>query len=144
VTAGYSGTPLGRKLGIRPGALVALIGSPDGPARGIAQLLQSELHPTTLLRTDLRSRGPYDVIVAFVRSDPELRRLFERGRRKLDTAGGLWVSWPKQSSPLATELKERDVRAYGLSTGMVDNKVCAIDDDWSGLRFVIRLADRRP
>jgi hypothetical protein len=144
VSAGYSGTPLDKKLGIRPGHLVALLGDADGPALRIAETLSAGLDPTVRLRTDLRAGGPYDVIVVFVRSASELRARFERGRRRLDVAGGLWVSWPKQSSPLATSLKEGDVRAHGLATGMVDNKVCAIDEDWSGLRFVIRRSDRRP
>ena len=63
-------------------------------------------------------------------------------RAKLDPFGGLWVAWPKQSSPMASELRESHVRSHGLSTGLVDNKICAIDDDWSGLRFVVRKEDR--
>lgn len=142
MTAGYSGTPLGRKLGIRPGALVALIGSPRAAISRVVAQLEATLDPGTRLRTDLRARGEHDVIVAFVRSEPELRRHFERARGRLTPSGGLWVAWPKQSSPIATGLKESRVRAYGLSTGLVDNKVCAIDEDWSGLRFVVRKADR--
>ena len=67
---------------------------------------------------------------------------FARGQDLLDPFGGLWISWPKQSSPLATDLKEGHVREHGLSTGLVDNKVCAIDADWSGLRFVVRKENR--
>jgi hypothetical protein len=94
------------------------------------------------LSSGLRRRGAFDVLIAFVRTAAQLAERFDRARSRLETDGGLWVSWPKQSSPLATELRESDVRAYGLSTGLVDNKICAIDEDWSGLRFVVRLRDR--
>ena len=147
MSAGYSGTPLGRKLGIRPGHLVALVGSPpsttDVPVnRAVAAIVSKEVGPSARVRTDLRARGAHDVIVVFVRSEAELRRGFERARPRLAQHGGLWIAWPKQSSPLATALRESHVRAHGLSTGLVDNKVCAIDQDWSGLRFVVRTRDR--
>jgi len=100
------------------------------------------LDATVRIRTDLRARGPYDVVIVFVRSEAELIRRFEQARAQLAQVGGLWVAWPKQSSPFATKLRESHVRAYGLSTGLVDNKVCAIDEDWSGLRFVVRRRDR--
>lgn len=93
---------------------------------------------------DPQGEGPYDVIIAFVRSVDELEQRFGRGRQLLDLYGGLWIGWPKQASPLATDMKEADVRGHGLSTGLVDNKICAIDPDWSGLRFVVRMADRPP
>jgi hypothetical protein len=147
MTAGYSGTPLGRKLGIKPGHLVAFSGgavpgSDEPPHKRVADGVAAEVGASVCVRTDLRARGPYDVIVVFVRSEGELRRRFEQARARLAMAGGLWVAWPKQKSPLATKLKEGHVRTYGLSTGLVDNKVCAIDDDWSGLRFVVRTKDR--
>ena len=135
--AGYSGTPLPRKLGIKEGHDVASVGAPEH----FADLLEPLPHGVRL-RSDLRSRGPFDVMVAFVRTERELRSRFERARARLAPAGGLWIAWPKQSSPLATKLKDSDVRSYGLSTGLVDNKVCAIDEDWSGLRFVVRVKDR--
>ncbi len=152
MSAGYSGTPLWKKLGIRSGSLAAFVGAPDAGAmepggqpahRRIAASVEAGMSDgPARIRTDLRARGPYDVIVAFVRSDRELRARFEAARPRLTRAGGLWVAWPKQSSPLATSLKESDVRRYGLSTGLVDNKVCAVDEDWSGLRFVVRTKDR--
>ena len=138
MSAGYSDTPLPRKLGIKPGANVALVGFP-----GSLEKLLGSLEPSVRLRSDLRARGPYDVIVVFVTTESDLRRRFAAARAKLRTAGGLWVAWPKRSSPLATDLKESHVRAHGLAEGLVDNKICAIDDDWSGLRFVVRLQDRR-
>ena len=130
---GYSGTPLPRKLGIRPGSRVALIRAPDG-------FELSELPPGVEVRR--RARGPLDVIVAFVRARSELQRGLAGWRSALDPAGGLWIAWPKQSSGLDSDVREGDVRAAGLAAGLVDNKVCAIDDTWSGLRFVVRLADR--
>ena len=142
MSAGYSGTPLAKKLGIAPGAMVAVLDRADGRGRRLPEELAPTLDATVRIRTDLRARGPYDVVIAFVRSEAELARRFEQARAQLAQAGGLWVAWPKQSSALATKLRESHVRAFGLSTGLVDNKVCAIDEDWSGLRFVVRRRDR--
>ena len=135
--AGYSGTPLAKKLGIKEGHLVSALWAPDH-----FEALLDPLPHGVRLRHDLRGRAPHDVLVAFVDRAGPLRERFDRARAKLDPYGGLWIVWPKQSSPLATELRESHVREYGLSTGLVDNKVCAVDDDWSGLRFVVRVADR--
>lgn len=137
MSVGYSGTPLPRKLGIKEGHRVAAIGAPEH----FASLLHP-LHPSVRLRTDLRGQGARDVIVVFVRTEREVRAAFKRAVGRLNPAGGLWIAWPKQSSALATDLNESHVRMYGLSTGLVDNKVCAIDDDWSGLRFVVRKENR--
>jgi hypothetical protein len=137
MSAGYSGTPLPKKLGIKEGHLVVTVSAPTD--------FSSTLGPIPAgvrARTGLTGKGPFDVIVVFVRRESELRTRFDKAREKLSVAGGLWVAWPKQSSPLATRLKESHVRSYGLSTGLVDNKVCAIDEDWSGLRFVVRSKDR--
>lgn len=137
MTAGYSGTPLPRKLGIKGGHRVAFSGAPPSFDSALGPL-----DPSVRRFDSLRPKGPLDVVVVFVRSERELVKRFAQARERLAVAGGLWVAWPKQSSPLATALKEGDVRRHGLSTGLVDNKVCAIDADWSGLRFVIRLEDR--
>lgn len=131
--AGYSGTPLPQKLGIRPGHRVALIRAPEG-------FELPGLPPDVAVRR--RARGPLDVIVAFVRARSELHRGIERWRSALDPAGGLWIAWPKRSSGVDGDVREGDVRAAGLAAGLVDNKVCAIDATWSGLRFVVRRADR--
>lgn len=136
--AGYSGTPLARKLGIKEGHRVAALGAPPHFTG-----LLDPLPPGVRLQSGLRRRGLLDVVVAFVRSGVELRERFGSGRVRLRPEGGLWVAWPKRTSPLATALKESDVRGHGLSCGLVDNKICAIDEDWSALRFVIRLEDRR-
>jgi len=138
MSAGYSGTPLARKLGIREGDRVATVGAPAGLPR-----LLEPLPASVRLRSDLRGRSTFNVLVVFATSERELRDRFAKGRARLETDGGLWVAWPKQSSPLATDLRESHVRAHGLSTGLVDNKICAIDEDWSGLRFVVRVKDRR-
>ena len=138
MSAGYSGTPLARKLGIKDGHRVAALGAPERFA-GLLEPLPAGVR----LRPDLRGGGSYDVLVVFVRTPGELRLRFEQARQRLAQSGGLWVAWPKQSSPLATELRESDVRSHGLEAGLVDNKICAIDEDWSGLRFVVRLRDRR-
>lgn len=133
--AGYSGTPLARKLGIRPGARVGLIGAPAGFDTVLGALPEG-----VAVRT--RLRGRFDVIVAFASRRAVLVRRLEALKDTLEPDGGLWLAWPKRSSGVATDLTEADVRALGLGTGLVDNKVCAIDATWSGLRFVYRVADR--
>jgi hypothetical protein len=126
--AGYSGTPLPKKLGIHDGARVRLAGAPDGFAEALGVVP--------------RARGEADVIVLFTRTAAGLRRSFPRLRRSLHPSGGLWVAWPKQASGVRTDLNEGVVRRFGLGQGLVDNKVCAIDETWSGLKFVIPKAQR--
>jgi hypothetical protein len=135
VPAGYSGTPLARKLGIRPGADVALVAAPEG----IDELL--EPLPDSL-RVRRRVGSEHDVVVVFTSKRGDLERRFLRLVSALATDGGLWVAWPKRASRVPTDLTENVVREVGLAYGLVDNKVCAIDDTWSGLRFVRRLRDR--
>ncbi len=134
--AGYSGTPLPKKLGIRTGHRIALLRGPNG----FEEETLGELPPDVSVRH--RAQGPLDVIVAFVRSRSELERGLGTWRAALDPAGGLWIAWPKRSSGVESDLSEGWVREAGLATGLVDNKVCAIDATWSGLRFVVRLVDR--
>ncbi|MFI0444848.1 hypothetical protein [Actinomadura sp. 6N118] len=133
--AGYSGTPLPRKLGIKAEHRVLMVDAPDG----------FELDPLpagVVLHRRPSGRDPYDVILAFCPDLATLERRYDTLRKRLDTAGGLWIAWPKKSSGVATDLSDDVVREYGLATGMVDNKVCAVDQTWSGQRFVVRLADR--
>jgi hypothetical protein len=130
---------LPKKLGIEEGSTVAVL----APLPHFAGLV-APLPAGARLLLDHDGDGPCDVVVAFVTSHAELVNRFARGRDLLDPFGGLWIAWPKQSSPLATDLKEGHVRDHGLSTGLVDNKVCAIDGDWSGLRFVVRKENRPP
>ena len=134
--AGYSGTPLPRKLGIKPEARLGLIGAPDG-----FEAVLGELPPGVSVRR--RLHGPFDVIVAFFVARAELERRLPGCREALTPAGGLWLAWPKRSSGVATDLGEGMVRELGLAAGLVDNKVCAIDATWSSLRFVYRLTDRQ-
>ena len=133
--AGYSGTPLPKKLGIKPGSRLALIDAPDG-----FELTLGELPAGVGVRTT--ARGTVDVTVAFFADRAKLERRFPAIRSALDPDGGLWIAWPKRASGVATDLTENVVRELGLAAGLVDNKVCAIDEVWSGLRLVYRLADR--
>jgi hypothetical protein len=134
--AGYSGTPLVRKLGIKPEARLGLIGAPDG-----FDTTLGELPPGVRVRRRLGGQ-PFDVIVAFHKDGRELERRLPALTRALDPAGGLWLAWPKRASGIPTDLTDNVVRNLGLATGLVDNKVCAIDQIWSGLRLVYRLRDR--
>lgn len=129
--AGYSGTPLVRKLGFRPGHRVAYINAPDGFGDLLGGLPEG-------VAVRARLRGPLDVIVCFVTGRAELERRLPALRGALDPAGMLWIAWPKRSSGVRTDMTEDVVRDVALPTGLVDTKVCAIDDTWSGLRLVIR------
>ncbi|MBX6354812.1 MAG: DUF3052 domain-containing protein [Micromonosporaceae bacterium] len=132
--AGYSGTPLFRKLGISAGATVLLDGAPPG-------FTLPDLPPEVRVRRR-PAAGPYDVVVCFC---PDRARLHARWAvlHPLTTpAGALWIAWPKRASGLPTDLDENVVREYALAHGRVDVKVCAIDETWSGLKNVIRKADR--
>ena len=128
--AGYSGTPLPRKLGVKAGSRVVLMRPPEG----FADLLQP-LPPDVVLR--VTNRGARDITLWFTRSRRELERDAARMARAAD-AGRLWIIWPKKASPLAADHSERDVRRVGIAAGLVDFKVCAVDADWSGLAFVRR------
>jgi Protein of unknown function (DUF3052) len=135
VSAGYSGTPLVRKLGIKPQARLGLISAPEG-----FLVLLGELPEDVSVRS--RARGPLDVIVAFFLDRSELVRRLPALKAALDQAGGLWIAWPKRASGVTTDVTESVVRELGLAAGLVDNKICAIDETWSGLRLVYRLRDR--
>jgi hypothetical protein len=136
VAAGYSGTPLPKKLGIKAGARVGVISAPLGFEETLG-----ELPPDVAVRRALR--GPLDVIVFFTRRRAELQRRLPALKAALEPdGGGLWLCWPKRASGLETDLGDAAVRELGLASGLVDNKVCAVDETWSGLRFVYRLNDR--
>ena len=134
-SAGYSGTPLPRKLGIREGSRLLLV---DAPADFEATL--GDLPPGVELVE--AGAGAVDVAILFALAAATVRARFAELAAALEPAGGLWIAWPKRSSGVATELDENVVREIGLADGLVDNKVCAIDATWSGLRFVWRLRDR--
>lgn len=135
--AGYSGTPLAKKLGIKQGAHVAWCG--EGPGPGI---LAESLPDDVALERSLAATRPFDVIVLFLTAHKQLVKELPQAQRRLDPAGGLWLAWPKKSSGAVTDLTEDQIREVALTAGLVDNKVCAIDETWSGLRCVVRLADR--
>ncbi|HEX2051646.1 MAG TPA: DUF3052 domain-containing protein [Actinomycetota bacterium] len=132
--AGYSGTPLARRLGIKDGHAVHFARAPEGFAASLGLSDDVEVRA--------RARGPLDVVVLFATRRTDLERRFAALARVLDPAGALWVAWPKRSSGVDTDLTEGVVQRVGLDAGLVDNKVCAIDATWSGLRFVYRVADR--
>jgi hypothetical protein len=136
-TAGYSGTPLPRKLGIRDGSRVLLVAAPEGFATVLGELPDG---------VELVAAGDreLDVVVVFVTELATLRAQFGALAAAIAPAGGLWIAWPKRASGLTTDVDENRVREIGLEAGLVDNKVCAIDQTWSGLRFVWRLRDRPP
>jgi len=131
-SAGYSGTPLLQKLGIKDGHRVALL---DAPRKLPAPLASARAATRP-------GAGPLDVIVLFAERRAALERQFREAARALDAAGGLWVAWPKRASGVPTDLTEDVVREVALAAGLVDNKICAIDEVWSGLRCVYRLKDR--
>ena len=132
--AGYSGTPLVKKLGIKEGFNVSFVNAPKG--------FHEELDFTDDVTVNSNSRAPIDFVLLFVRSKRELEKTFSRYAAKLKPAGMFWISWPKKASGVATDLTDNVVRELGLAKGMVDVKVCAVDETWSGLKFVFRLKDR--
>jgi hypothetical protein len=137
--AGYSGTPLPRKLGIGADDTVALIGAPDGFEDTLGPLPE-----IAALHTDLADGARYDVIVDFITQRAELEASLPRLREVMAPACGLWIAWPKQASGRPTDMTDQVIREVALPTGLVDNKVCAIDETWSGLRLVIRREHREP
>lgn len=130
--AGYSDTPLAKKLGIKEAFRVALVEMPAG--------VRAEIKDS-LAACEMASTG-LDFAIIFVKSVAELKKQFQPTAKQLAPAGMLWVSWPKKSSGVATDLDENVVRKIGLGAGLVDVKVCAVDEVWSGLKFVIRVKDR--
>ncbi|MEA2249287.1 MAG: hypothetical protein QOH46_3816 [Solirubrobacteraceae bacterium] len=129
--AGYSGTPLPKKLGFKPGMTAAYVDAPEGFDELLGQLPDG-----VTVRRQLR--GPLDLIVCFVTARRDLERRLPRLRAALQPAGMLWIAWPKRASGVPTDITEDVVRDVALPTGLVDTKVAAIDDTWSGLRLVVR------
>ena len=132
--AGYSGTPLVKKLGIKPGFNIAFVNAPEGYA--------NELDLPMDVSINTRSAKPLDFAQLFVKSEKKLKTKFSDYANRLSASGMLWVSWPKKSSGVSTDLSENIVREIGLAAGLVDVKICAVDEVWSGLKFVFRLKDR--
>jgi hypothetical protein len=130
-TAGYSGTPLPSKLGIKPESRVLLLGAPDG----------FELDGVDVVRV---ARGSADVILSFHTERRDLERRVPVLRERMEQNGRLWIAWPKKASKRPTDITEDVVRDIALANALVDNKVAAISEIWSGLQLVIRVKDRLP
>jgi hypothetical protein len=133
--AGYSKTPLAQKLGVKPGTRLALEHAPPSFLGDLGPLADG----VEFVRDGNESA---DLVVYFVKSQKELRDRFPAQAARIFPAGILWISWPKKSSGVASDLDENRIRDIGLRAGLVDVKVCAVDETWSGLKFVVRLKDR--
>jgi hypothetical protein len=131
--AGYSGTPLPRKLGVKPGSRALVIGRPEGAP----ELFEGGVRELG------RAIAPLDAVVLFTTARADLARRLPALRSKLDEAGMIWVAWPKRASGVATDVTEDVVRDLALAGDLVDVKVCAIDATWSGLKLVVRREARR-
>jgi len=134
--AGYSGTPLVKKLGIKEESNIALVGAPPDFASTLCPMPAS-------VAVNSRTRQPLDFVLLFVKREAELQRNFLRYAARLQPSGMIWIAWPKKTSGVATDLTFAKVQALGLAAGLVDVKICAVDEIWSGLKFVFRLKDRQ-
>jgi len=131
--AAYAGTPLPKKLGIRTGAVVTLVGAPANFEKKLTSLPQS-----VRVRRRITRGSASDLVLLFSKSQSELRRSFYEATQMLAERGGLWVVWPKKTSGVASDLNENVVREFGLCWGWVDYKICSVDETWSGLLFGLR------
>ncbi|MGZ4986391.1 MAG: DUF3052 family protein [Chthoniobacterales bacterium] len=134
--AGYSGTPLARKLGIRPNEKLIALHAPQNYA-----VLLEGLPDGVKITNRLTSGAVF--VHLFVRQKSELKKRLRELRTKLDDAGILWISWPKKSSKVSTNITEDTIRAAALPLGFVDVKVCAVDETWSGLKLMVRRENRK-
>lgn len=134
--AGYSGTPLPKKLGIKETSRIAFVNAPKGFETYLGPLPEGAEVVKRLIK-------PLDLILLFVTTERALARDFAKLAEKLATNGMIWIAWPKKSAGVATDLSFERVQRIGLDAGLVDVKICAIDETWSGLKFVFRLQDRK-
>ena len=134
-TAGYSGTPLVKKLGIKSGYKVRIVNEPEGYWDWISPVPEE----VVLSRS---SKNGFDFIHLFVKQEKNFKKEFLKLKKDLRKTGMLWVSWPKKSSKAPSDLDEGIIRNYDLANGLVDVKVCAVDEVWSGLKFMYRTKDR--
>jgi len=133
--AGYSGTPLAKKLGIKEGSRIALVNAPKDFPSELKELPDG----VEFLKPSAKS---LDIILFFVLSERALARDFAKLSQRLTPNGMIWIAWPKKSSGVTTDLSFERVQRIGLDAGLVDVKICAVDETWSGLKFVYRLKDR--
>lgn len=133
--AGYSGTPLAKKLGIKDDFRLMFVNAPDGFQKELGELPPG---------VEIASRGnkPFNLIILFVDSERRLKKEFAKLAEKIVRNGMIWVAWPKKSSGVATDLTFDNVQQIGLRAGLVDVKICAVNEIWSGLKFVYRVKDR--
>ena len=131
--AGYSGTPLAKKLGIKDGHKCMVVNQPEKYFDWLSPLPKD---------VDFRKNKDLDFVHVFVVTFKDFSKLFLSGKKLLKKDGMMWISWPKKSAKVPTDLDENIIRDFGLKNGLVDVKVCAVDDTWSGLKFVYRLSDR--
>jgi len=132
---GYSETPLAKKLGFKPGTRVALVDVADDVRAELAAAIAEA-------QVVKGKKGPLDLVLFSTKSRSDLQKDFAFWMKQLAPNGALWISWPKKTSGVASDLDENKVRALGLAIGLVDVKVCAVSDVWSGLKFVIPVKDR--
>jgi hypothetical protein len=135
--AGYSTTPLPQKLGIKPGSRVLFLSAPPEFESALGDL------PVNVTASTRATKQSAHVIVLFCKDLKTLTAKFDSARAVLHESGGLWIAWPKKASGVKTDLTEDIIRDLALAAGLVDNKVCAIDETWSGLRLVVRLKHRK-
>ncbi|HEY5885088.1 MAG TPA: hypothetical protein VIT88_10400 [Pyrinomonadaceae bacterium] len=133
--AGYSGTPLAKKLGIKENSRVRLVNAPVGFEKELG-----ELPPGVQLLN--RGSKPFNLVLLFVKSESTLKKEFSKYAQTIARDGMIWVAWPKKSAGVATDLLFENVQKNGLNAGLVDVKICAVNEIWSGLKFVYRLKDR--
>ncbi len=136
--AGYSGTPLPKKLGLKPQFRVAFFQLPSD----VKTELSVALSDCVLVKDGKDASAQLDFAMIFAKSQADMKKQFPEFARRLAPAGMLWVSWPKKASGIVTDIGENDVMKIGLTAGLVDVKVCAVTEVWSGLKFVIRVKDR--
>lgn len=136
--AGYSGTPLPKKLGLKPQFRVAFFQLPSD----VRAALEEALSDCVLVKDGKDTSAQLDFAMVFVKSQADMREHFSAFARRLAPSGMLWVSWPKKASGIVTDIGESEVMKIGLTAGLVDVKVCAVNEVWSSLKFVIRIKDR--
>jgi len=135
-SVGYSGTPLPKKLGLKENFRIATHNMPPEVVRELREALAA-------CKIAKKAEGGLDFVMIFAKAQSDLKREFAHHRKRLAPAGMIWVSWPKKASGVATDLTENEVRNLGLAAGLVDIKVCAVSEVWSGLKFVIPVKDRK-
>jgi hypothetical protein len=133
--SGYSQTPLLKKLGIKPGTKILVVNEPEGYWDWLAPLPE-------VIVVQKPAKDSLDFIHLFVVTQKDFEKAYLKLKPMLTKTGMLWISWPKKASGMATDLDENKIRSFGLDNGLVDVKVCAVDETWSGLKFVYRTKDR--